>query len=192
MEKIFEEILYSQNRCLKSCSKRALFLKAMYLFSTLISIVYPKPYVLLTKIFINVTLLLVIKLYRTLVYVTVTWLLTTAMITCISIFTGTFTNHLLNILVYVYVSTLSILFFVSTTPPKQLIELMGLNPLTLSYLMLRNVFEEIREILSACKAKGWADGLNPISYVRTLYNVVIVMGFRMKTAEESVKSRGLD
>ncbi|MEM4432965.1 MAG: hypothetical protein QXT03_04055, partial [Desulfurococcaceae archaeon] len=141
MEKVFEEILFTHSKCLKLCSKKILFLKIAYLLVNLTSIVYPKHYLLVTMIFINTTLLLILKLYRTLIYVAVMWILTALLISGICIFAGTYTNRLLNILLYVYASTLALLFFISTTPPKQLIELTGLNPFTLAYLMLRNVVE---------------------------------------------------
>ncbi|MEM1832731.1 MAG: hypothetical protein QXO14_01940 [Desulfurococcaceae archaeon] len=192
MEKVFEEILFTHSKCLKLCSKKILFLKIMYLLVNLISIVYPKHYLLVAMIFINTTLLLILKLYRTLIYVAVMWILTALLISGICIFAGTYTNRLLNILLYVYASTLALLFFVSTTPPKQFVELTGLNPFTLAYLMLRNVVEEIREIVVVSKARGWSNGLNPLNYVKIIQNIVIGMSYRIKSAEESLKSRGLD
>jgi len=186
------EVLESQERKYLIHSEKLLVPKLVYVFATIVAVLLWKIEVEIAIVVVNALLHLYARTTRLLLYTLALWIVTsTAIITIDYLFT-TLSSSTIILLIHGYASFTSMAIFVSTTPPHQLRELMGLNTLTLTYTLLRSTLQDLIEVIDSLKSRGWKKSINVLSYVKVVYAASTVILIRMRDLEESLTARGLE
>ncbi|WFO74854.1 cobalt transporter [Desulfurococcaceae archaeon MEX13E-LK6-19] len=141
---------------------------------------------------INIAMLIFIHAYRVLAGTTISYLFLSSIIILIDYLSGTLTTSVIRVIVYGYTSFTAIALFYTTTPPYHLRHYLGLNALTLAYLIIHDTLNEVAEIMYSLKARGWEPGLNPLKYIGLLYTSLMIMIMRISHIEDSLRARGVD
>ncbi len=166
--------------------------KVVYVVFIASTIFYLNTEYYLILIAINIVLLASIHAYRVLAGTTVSYSFLSLIIVLVDYFSGTLTTSVIRVIVYGYTSFTAIALFYTTTPPYHLRYYLGLNALTLAYLIVHDTLNEVAEIMYSLKARGWEPGLNPLRYIGLLYTSLMIMIMRMSHLEDSLRSRGID
>ena len=192
VEKVFMEANRLQyNRTILHNPKLLLF-KVIYVAFVLSTIFYLDLAYYIPIIVANIAVLLALRAYRVVATTLVYYMVLSGIIVGIDYLTGTFSLRVLKLMVYGYTTFTAIALFYVTTPPHHLRRYLGLNSLTLAYLIIHYTLNEVIEITSSLKARGWEPKLNPLKYIGLLYNSLMLMVTRITYIEDSLKARGVD
>ncbi|MCS7128246.1 MAG: hypothetical protein N3E36_03600 [Sulfolobales archaeon] len=192
MANVLIEVLESQEKKYLMHSEKLLIPKLAYVFATIAAILLWRIEVEIVIIAVNALLHLYTRTIKLLLYTLALWIATSAVIIAVDYLFATLSLSTIILLIHGYASFTSMALFVSTTPPHQLRELMGLNTLTLTYTLLRSTLQDLIEAIDSLKSRGWRESINVLSYIKVVYIASTVILIRMKDLEESLAARGLE
>lgn len=192
MASVLVEVLESQERKYLIHSEKLLVPKLAYVLITIAAVLLWKIEVEIAIVIVNALLHLYARTTRLLLYTLALWIATSTVIITIDYLFATLSLSTIILLTHGYASFTSMAIFVSTTPPHQLRELVGLNTLTLTYTLLRSTLQDLVEAIDSLKSRGWRESINVLSYIKVIYAASTVILIRMKDLEESLVARGLE
>ncbi len=140
----------------------------------------------------NISLLIFLKAYRTLITSLAIWSSTFALIILIDYLSGTLTEATYINILYSYTTLSTSLIFYLTTPAHQLRDLLGINLFTFSYTLIRSFIREALDILDSIEVRGYETKYNLLGYISIIYTLFKNIENRTLTLEDALKVRGAE
>lgn len=188
---MFEEALRLQSGSTPLHSFKAVYLKlAIVLFATISR--FAHPHAVPVALVINVVILVCVGATRIMLAVLAAWSALALVVCLLDLAFSTFTLNVILNLVYGFTTFTSLALFYVTTPPRHLRKLVGLNAVSLTYLLLGYSINLVRDLLDILRARGWSYSAKPTLYVYPLRALAALMINRVAEVEETLKARGVE
>ncbi|MGC9148995.1 MAG: hypothetical protein ACP5GI_06105 [Sulfolobales archaeon] len=167
--------------------------KILYLILTIIVwIVSRELMIYVAMIVVNISLLIFLKAYKTLLTSLVIWLSTFTLIILIDYLSRTLTEYTYINILYSYLTLSASLIYYLTTPAHQLRDLLGINIFTFSYTLIRSFIREALDILDSIEVRGFEIRYNLLRYIGVIYTLFKNIENRALTLEDALKARGAE